>query len=391
MDFSDPHQLYKQISDNGPVHWNEGQHMWYVLGFKEVRELCRTPKVSAKTTHLMRQNTFPDTARKKAQELINFYSQWILHMDPPEHTSFRRVMQPFFSEAMVDQAKESITTHAKTLLDGIVTPTFNFMEEFAIPLPLMVISDFLGLEFADIQRVHHWLANIAPYMDSTYRDEALVDAAVEALHEEKKYLQKKIAAIIKYEKPCLIYHLYQKLLTLEDFDPDQYWCLVGMLVSAGTETSTILLGNAIYHLLDHPGELLKLRENPQLIESAIDECIRYDSSPHFTIRVALEDIMVNETLIEKGQKICLVFAAGNRDERYFKDPDAFNIEREDNHHIGFGYGLHFCLGRLLGKAVATTTVNQVLNHFPRLSLAGEAVTYTKAINLRCIETLMVTG
>jgi cytochrome P450 len=171
-------------------------------------------------------------------------------------------------------------------------------------------------------------------------------------------------------------------------EPELY-ANANLLLTAGHETTTNLIGNGVLALLRHPAELAKLRADPSLLPGAVEEFLRYDSPVQFTHRVAKEDVAVGDKMIRRGQFVYLMLGAANRDPGRFPDPDRLDVTRKDNHHVSFGQGPHFCLGAPLARLEAQTAFGTLLRRFPGLRLATDRLEYRQTFNLHGLQALPV--
>jgi cytochrome P450 len=206
---------------------------------------------------------------------------------------------------------------------------------------------------------------------------------------EEDYFRAAVARLRTGAGPSLLGAMARAEEAGDRLTEQELYANANLLLTAGHETTTNLIGNGVLALLRHPDELDKLRADLSLLPGAIEEMLRYDSPVQFTHRVATEDVAVGDKLIRRGQFVYLLLAAANRDPARFPDPDRLDITRKDNHHVSFGQGPHFCLGAPLARLEALTAFGTLLRRFPTLRLATDRLEYRQTFNLRGLQTLPV--
>jgi cytochrome P450 len=285
--------------------------------------------------------------------------------NPPEHTRLRQQVSSTFTNRHVDQLRATITARTDAALDRLFdTPGGDFMTLVATPLPIAVMSDMLGIPEADRDKVAAAFQDFArlaePIMDA-----GVFTAAAAAERELADYFCLLLAA--KREKPGqdLLSRLAATESALED---TEIVATVLLLFGAGIETTTNLFGNGLYTLLTHPDQLARLRKDPALILTAIEEILRFESPVHLDARTVLEPVTMAGHELPVGATVTTLLAAANRDPERFADPDRFDVGRQDNAHLSFAAGPHFCLGAHLTRLETQVLLERLVARTRELTL-----------------------
>ncbi|MCH9018685.1 MAG: cytochrome P450, partial [Chloroflexi bacterium] len=303
----------------------------------------------------------------------------------------RSLANKAFTPGVLEGMRSQIQNTVDRLLDDVQEQGgMEVISELAYPLPAMVISEILGVADGDMDRFKKWSNDLAAFLGNIREARENVGPAQQSVAELTEFLREIVAQRRKEPKDDLL----SALVTAEDqgdsFSEDELYSMCVLLIFAGHETTTNLIGNGILALLRHPAQLEKLRGQPSLIESAVEEILRYDGPVQTTSRTALEDLRIGDKQIAKGDRISLTLGAANRDPAQFKDPDRFDIERSEGRHMGFGFGIHFCLGAALARMEGQAAINSVLRRMPELRLVEQESEWRNNPVLRGLKALPVT-
>ncbi|MEV6305663.1 cytochrome P450 [Actinoplanes sp. NPDC051861] len=288
----------------------------------------------------------------------------MMENEPPVHTRLRSLVAKAFGRGHVERLRLRVATRAAGLLKE-AGKEFDLLGDLAEPLAVTVVGDLLGVPQADRFRLRPWSAKIVKMYEVT-RSPANESAALEASREFADYLRALAARRRADPRDDLISHLVGVGLT-----EDEVIASAVLLLNAGHEASVNTLGNGTVALLRHPEELARLRADRELIPTAVEEMIRYDGPLHLFARTAAADVEVDGVTIPEGDEVAVLIGAANRDPAVFADPDRFDAGRVPNPHLGFGAGLHFCLGAPLARIEAQAALTALLDHAPVLELAAE--------------------
>ncbi|UAL26472.1 cytochrome P450 [Bacillus paralicheniformis] len=311
------------------------------------------------------------------EELENFsalgneepLSKHMLNLDPPDHGRLRSLVQKAFTPRMILQLEGRIQQIADSLLDEAEpNHSMNLVDDYAFPLPIIVISEMLGIPVEDRQKFRVWSQAIIDFSDTPESLEEYKHKIGE-FAEYLEYLVRK-----KREEPAedLVSSLIQAESEGTRLSIEELYSTIMLLIVAGHETTVNLITNMTFALLNHPDQLEKLRQNPDLIDSAIEEALRFYSPVELTtLRWAAEPFTLHGQEIKRKDVIIVSLASANRDDMVFPNADRFDIERKDNRHLAFGHGSHFCLGAPLARLEAKIAIQTLLRRFEHIEIKGE--------------------
>ena len=381
----DPYPRYEQLRSEDPVHWNEGIQVWVLTRYQDVLDALRNPHLSSVTIPtLLRQTGSGDEALEK------IFLDMMLFSDPPDHTRLRSLANKAFTPTVLAGIRSQIQDTVDRLLDDVQERgSMEVISDLAYPLPSVVISELLGVADGDLERFKKWTNVIAAFLGNIREVEDNIGPARESVAELNRFLKETIAKRRAEPKDDLL----SALVTAEDqgdsFSEDELYSMCIMLIFAGHETTTNLIGNGILALIENPSQLELLRNQPSLIESTVEEIIRHNGPVQSISRIALEDLQIGNKQIANGDRISLTLGAANRDPERFSDPDRFNIERTDGRHIGFGFGIHFCLGAALARMEGQAAIGSVVSRMPELALGEQTLEWRYNPVLRGLKELNV--
>src|SRR6266851_704676 len=315
----------------------------------------------------------------------------LLFSDPPVHTRLRRLVSRSFSARRIAGLEGRIREITSSLLDSAPQGSFDLMESLAAPLPVMAIAELLGVRSSDY-RIFKTLADDLMNFTSL----GPLGLAAEQARNAASRLSNHFALAIEERRAMPGDDLISSLIAAHEehdaLSEKEMLAFLVLLLVAGSETTTNLIGSGVLALLRNPDQLHRLRRQPELIQSAVEEMLRYDGPGPGTTRFCTVDTVVGRTAIQKGTFVMVLTAAANRDPAYFSEPDKFDITREPNEHLAFSEGIHFCLGAPLARLEGSIAIREVLMRFANLRLANpqEAVEY-KSFFLRGPGQLVVTA
>ena len=377
---ADPHPTFAQLRQRDPVHWSERHRAWVLTRYDDVGAAFRDRRLSSdRASPLARPN---EAELAGADPVVSVLARWMVFRDPPDHTRMRRALRPAFAPSAIDALSATVERVVDQLLDGL-PEEFDFLDEFATPLPAIVIAELLGVPPEDHDRFRAWSQDLATLVFAS----GLPDRhrrGREALTALADYLGDQLARRRAQPADDLLGTLavMQKAgeLTAEEATANAV-----LLLFAGHETTTGLLGNGLAVLLMQTHELERLRAEPSLIPTAVEELLRYEGPSKLMPRWALEEVELRSRRIAPGELVYLVQAAANRDPEQFAEPDRLDVARDPNSHLGFGYGLHYCLGAPLARLETAIVLSRLLDRHSRIELAGDAPRWRPNLLGRAVE------
>jgi len=384
---ANPYPYYARLRRIDPVHWAEGPGSWVLTRYADIVSVLRSPHASAERT---------ETARRRVpaefQEVFTDRKDAMLNADPPRHTRLRLLVNKAFTPGAVAALAPFIQRFVDDVIDTVQPwGRMDVIRDLAYPLPATVIAEMLGVPHADRDRFKQWSDDttaLAGNLPGNLSEDVLRRGA-EGLRELRAYFAGIVAQRRVEPRDDLISALVKAQQEGDHLNEAELLANAVLLLNAGHETTTNLIGNGTLALLRHPDQLGRLREDPTRIPTAVEELLRYDSPVQFTSRVLKADLTLGGKQLRAGQTVLLLLGAANRDPAQFPDPDRLDVGRADNKHLAFGLGSHFCLGAPLARLEGRIVFETLLRRLPGLRLAGPAPVYRPNFNLRGLEALEV--
>ena len=389
----DPYPTYARLHEEGPLHYVDvgGKWaVWAVFSHAECSAIAKDPRLSAKRAKQMLLS-LPLSKQAEFSQLAHYLSLWLIFMDPPEHTRLRKLLNKGFSAAAVEGLRPQAEAIVQRMLDRLRGASeFDLMSEFANPMPVRIISELLGVPEALHGTFVKTSRAIAVFRGNPNRTVEEARAAEDALIELTEFFRKTVAERRKNKGTDLI----SLLIDIEEggdvLTEEELYAQCVSLLFAGHETTRNLIGNGMYALLRNPDQLAELREKPEMIRSAVEELLRFESPVQFTARVLKEDIEVCGQKIPKGWTILCMLGAANRDPKQFEQPDRLDLGRLNNQHLAFSAGIHFCIGAQLARLEGQVAIQKLVQTFPNMKLATARPQWASTFGFRGLTTLPVT-
>jgi cytochrome P450 len=395
----DPYAALKPLQDAAPVYWSDRLGAWCVTRYADIRAAFRDRRLSADRIRPFIAQAAPGL-RDTVGPLGDHLEHWAVFTDPPDHTRLRGLMNKAFTARAVESLRPNIAAIVDELLDGVEADLsargsreFDFTAAVAYPLPATVIADMLGVPRADVDRLKDWSDRLAKFVLTSRADPDRYRLAAEGVAEMEVYFHD----FLDHPPPGGHTGVTAGLIDARDagdrLTPDELVANCVLLLFAGHETTTQLLANGLLALLRNPDQMADLRANLDdvgLVQNAVEEMLRFDGPALSSVRVAAEDFDWHGARLRRGDRVFLFQCAGNRDPRAFAAPDRFDIRRDDaKNNIGFGYGIHFCLGAPLARLEAEVAFPRILHRFPGLALADPDPPWSDSILTRGMLRLLV--
>lgn len=357
-----PFDTYADMRTDNPVMQLRGVqgNFWFVTGYEEAKIVLSDHKRFVKDY----QNTLPEDQRSPSGsdgDLFTLLYHNMLDMDPPDHTRLRGIVSKAFTNRRIQALEPRIQEIADKLIDALPqSGQIDLIDSYAFPLPITVIAEILGIPTADRDKFRLWSNS---FLDGTGN-------YVQHMMDFIQYIADAVKARRTNPQDDLISALIQAEENGERLTEQEIYSMIVLLIVAGHETTVNLIANGAVALLEHPEQMKQLQQNPDLTEDTIEEFLRYNGAvDHTTARYAAEDLTLAGQFIPRGSGIIISLVAVNRDPRQFNNPDDFDIKREDAKHLGFGYGVHYCLGAPLARLEGRIAVNTLIKRIPDLKLA----------------------
>lgn len=379
---ADPYAFYDMLRGFAPVFYWEPWGLWFLTAYEDCATLLRDDRLGH--APLVANYAPPQQAA-----LWKMQSNWLLTMNPPDHTRLRGLVQKAFTPRRVAQLRETIQRLTDELIDRVVDKgEMEVVADLAYPLPVAVICAMLGVPAADQARFHGWSAAIVRSLDLT-EDEAVYNQASAAAAEMTDYFDGLLAERRARPQADILSALVAAEEAGDRLTKDELFGTCSLLLVAGHETTVNLISNGTLALLRHPDEWRRLREEPGITANAVEELLRYDSPVQLTSRAALHDVAYKGHVFPQGAFVAFLLGAANRDPSQFADPWRLDLGRANVRHLAFGGGIHYCLGAPLARLEGEIAFATLARRLPNLALAGPEPTYRDNMTLRGLERLEV--
>jgi pimeloyl-[acyl-carrier protein] synthase len=384
---ANPYPLYHQMRNENPVYLDADLGCWVLTRYQDVISTFSNASISSKR---MKEDRLLGKTWEEIRPLLHTCSLQMVFLDPPDHTRLRFLVHKAFSHRTVETMRLHVQQVVDMLLDAVQEQQYmDVIGDLAFPLPAIIIAEMLGVPPEDHPKFKKWTNDFAVFMGTptTLEQSKQATQSVLALMDYFRY-------IVNRRRVNPIDDLLGSLIAAEregdKLSEEELLANCVLLLFAGHEASTNLIGNGLNALLRQPALLQKLKEQPELITSAVEELLRYDSPTQWTARITKEETVIGSKLLGRGQGVLLMLGAANRDPLQFPNPDELDICRRENRHIAFGHSAHFCLGAALARLEGQISIATLLRRFPKLRLQNETVEWQGSLGFRSLKALPIT-
>ena len=384
---ANPYPLYARLRQEDPVHWDPFLHAWVVTRYTDVVSVFQ--RFSAKRTHT------PEKLAAMGLESLTPLAQvmvrQMLFLDQPEHGRVRSLASKAFTARRVAVLREHIQEITERLLEQVQSQGhMDIIADLAYPLPAIVTAEMLGVPTSDWPQLTAWSADFAQVLGNFQHTPETAPRVIKSLEEMIVYFRAAVQENARQPREGLINALVSAEIDGDRLSEDEVIANTIVTMVGGQETTTNLIGNGMLSLLRHPEQWERLQSDRALIPSAVEELLRYESPSQHTARLAPEEVELGGKLIRKGQAVMAVMGAANRDPERFVEPDRLDLGREDNRHVAFAWGAHFCFGAPLARIEGQTAFEAIARRMPKVKLATSKVVWRENLGLRGLKALPVT-
>ena len=354
----DPFPLYKRLRDEAPVAWNARTGYWAVSRHADVVAVSRDSKQNCSGKGIL---TFEIGVEYPTPPTM-------MHTDPPAHTRYRKHVQPGFAPSVIRALEPAVRERARGLVDALAAgETVDFVSAVSVPFPLMIISDLLGVPSDEWMRFFQWSEAAIPGATDMSAEER-----AQLMGDMQEYLLEMTRARRDDPREDLISVLANVEVDGENLSDAELVMFLNQLLVAGTETTRNMVSGGMWAFAQQPEQWQRLVADRSLVQSAVEEWLRWTTSVIAFMRTATADTVVGGTRIGAGDPLLLLYASANRDEAEFgPTADQFDIGRQPNHHVAFGFGAHFCIGAALARLEGRALLDALLDRFSTVEPAGE--------------------
>ena len=377
---ANPYPFYDMLRAFAPIFYWQPWGMWFLTTHEDCHALLRDDRFG----HLPLSVA---AAPPSQRALWQMQTNWLLTMNPPDHTRLRGLVQKAFTPRAVAQLRATIQRLTDALIDRMAEKEqVDVIADLAYPLPVAVICEMLGVPLADQGRFHAWSAALVHSLDLT-DEPAVYNRASVAAAEMTAYFDALLAERRAQPQTDILSALVAAEEAGDRLTTEELFGTCALLLVAGHETTVNLIGNGTLALLRHPDQWQRLRDEPGLIASAVEELLRYDSPVQLTSRAALIDVTYKGQRFPRGTFVTFLLGAANHDPAVFADPTRLDVGRANNRHLAFGGGIHYCLGAPLARLEGEIALGTLARRLPTLALAGGPPVYRDNVALRGLEAL----
>ena len=380
---ADPYPFYHRLRTEDPVH-HSPLGFWVLTRYDDVVAALRDPRLA--------KEAIASFVAARFGAPVPAMGLSMLDRDPPDHTRLRGLVSKAFTPRVVEGLRPRIQQIVDSLIDRVTARgSMDLIEEFAYPIPVIVICEMLGVPVEDHERFKGWSLDIARGLDLLWLgpDSEVGRRSVSSRQALAEYFRGLIAQRRAAPRQDLLSGLIAAEEAGDKLNETELLATCILLLIAGHETTVNLIGNGTLALLRHRDQLERLRREPALIGTAVEELLRYDGPVQRTARIPSEDVTFGGRTIPRGEMVMPFIGAADRDPAQFRDPDGLDIGRADNRHIAFGWGIHFCLGAPLARIEGQIAIGTLAQRLPKLELATDWPEYRQSLTLRGLKALPV--
>jgi pimeloyl-[acyl-carrier protein] synthase len=383
---ANPYPLYRRLQTEDPVHWDPYLHAWVVSRYADVVRVLQ--RFSAVRTPTPEQLTA--LGLSELNPIARVLVRLMLFMDPPSHTRLRALAAAAFTPARA----EALRAHIQEIMDGLidnVSPNgrMDVIAHLADLLPGIVTAELMGVPVADRDQLKAWSKDFSEMLGNFQHNPGRLALMLKTVEEMTAYFRARLREQERQPREGVIHALMSAEIDGDRLSEEEVIANSIITMTGGQETTTNLIANGLLSLLRNPSELARLRADPSLLPSAIEELLRYESPIQYTTRLAPADVDLGGKLIRQRQAVIALMGAANRDPEHFPDPDRLDITRSDNRHLAFAWAAHYCFGAPLARVEAQVAFSTILRRLPNLTLEPVSLVWRRNMAFRGLEALPV--
>ena len=383
---ANPYPLYKRLREYEPVHWDPYMHSWVVTSYAECVTVLTRFKAGRTPSLELLETKGLSVMAPYAEQLL----KQILFVDPPLHTRLRTLCGVAFTQKRMAALRAAIEHIGDELIDKVAEQgSMELMSEFAGPFPARVMAALLGLPAEDCLLLKKWSSDMTELIGNFEHNPDRMSELLNSLAEMNAYLTEEIEAQRRSPGDGAISAFLAAEANGERMAADELLANVNLMIAGGIEEPANLIGAGMLALLRQPEKLQQLKEHPEIVATAAEELVRLDSPTQNTGRIAAEDVLLGDKQIRKRDLVTVSVAGANRDPLKFDDPDTMDLTRQDNRHLSYGWGSHYCIGAPIARMTAQAAFNALLRRLPGIRLTEETPTWRRITALRGLASLSI--
>ena len=386
---NDPLPVFRKLQQQDPCHWCGPLKSWIFTRYDDVRDVLRDDAISAdRLTPYF--ESLPENQRLGVREVVKYLNTWVAFKDPPEHTRIRSLLNKVFTPGAIKNLRPQVEQAVDHLLQPLQNKaSFDFIEQFAYPLPANVILMMLGLPVEDTEMLHEWSVEMQPFIGGATSSPDKYARAEQGAKNMAAYFRQAIRERESRPRDDML----TKLIKCRDEDDalteDEVIGTAILFLFGGHETTTNLIGNGVRTLLQHPTAAATIRNDHNATKSAVEEILRFDGPTLASVRLVKTEHERHGKTLRQGDRVFVMIHGANHDPAHFEEPENFDINRDPNPHLTFNYGIHFCLGAPLARLEGNVAIARVLQHLPALRLNAPVYDYMDTMVMRGVREMPV--
>jgi cytochrome P450 len=382
-----PYPLYRRLQTEDPVHWDPYLHAWVVSRYADVVIVLQ--RFSAQRQPSPEQLT--TLGLSELNPIAQVLVRQMLFLDPPAHTRVRALAAAAFTPPRVAAIRAHIQEITDRLIGRVLAARrMDVIADLADALPATVTAELMGVPVADRDQLKTWSKDFSEMLGNFQHNPGRATLMLKTVEDMTAYFRDRMREQQHQPREGVLHALMTAEIEGDRLSEEEVIANAIITMTGGQETTTNLIGNGLLSLLRHPKELHRLQADPALLPSAVEELLRYESPIQYTARLASTDLELRGTVIHKRQAVMSVLGAANRDPERFAHPDVLDITRQDNRHLAFGWGAHFCFGAPLARMEAQIAFGTMLRRLKNLALEPEPLVWRRNAGFRGLEALPVT-
>lgn len=379
---TNPFPFYEALQDRDPIHWSPAIKSWIITRYDDVRQVAMSSNMSSDRLRPFYE-ALKDERRDILSGVMRYLNEWLVFKAPPQHTRLRKMMNVVFSLQLIQSRESAIKKTVEQLLECMDPERdMDFMEKVAVLLPAYVILDMMGLPRQDFTEIKRWSDDLRLFIGTSRSEDDKYKKARDGADRMSSYFRDVISQRRNSPRDDVISAMVSVTDASGALSEDELVAMCMLVLFGGHETTTSLLGSAVVALINHPEQKQRLHEEPALIDSAVEEFLRYDGPSNSIARVAAVDHELHGKKLSAGDRVFAMINAANRDPRRFERPHELILDRTPNRHLTFGQGLHFCLGAPLARLEAKVCIGSLVSRYPAMRFGQGEVKWLDALVMR---------
>ena len=368
---ANPYPYFSSLRKEDPIHWNVKLKSWIITRYDDVRSILSSDNITVDRLNTFYSKLASDEAQL-LEEIVKYLNLWAAFRNPPDHTRMRKIMMVAFTRKSITEMQPKIAAITDAILSKLKNINeIDLVNHYASPIPALTIMHLLGVPIDMLGEFKSWSDDMSRFIGGARNDKHKYEKASRGCRKMVSFFREIIKERRKKPSEGFLMDLINATVEDDKFSDDELIATCMLILFAGHETTTNLISNGILTLIKNPLELKKLLKNPNLIDSTIEEIMRFDGPTNSLVRNVERDHKLHDKELKKGDRVFAMVSSANRDENIFTEPDMFKIDRSPNRHLTFGYGPHLCIGATLAREEGRIAINNFFKRYPKTKLKSE--------------------